>query len=377
MDRPRDSIRRFKALIIKEFYQIIRDPSSIILSIVMPLFLLFLYGYGVSLTLNHLYIGLVLEDTSPDAQSFAKALTNSRYFEVSISRNRKDFTDDIISGKLSGMVVVPSYFSEFRLRQDYVAPIQVIADGSDPNTATFLQNYVRGALEDWMQDNQISYHAPPGSLIKAQPRYWFNPQLESQYFLMPGSIAIILTLVGTLLTALVVAKEWERGTMEALMSTPVTNSELLVGKLIPYFALGMVSLFLCVVFTVFLFQVPFRGSLLALILVSAIFLFSALLLGLYISTVSRNQFVAAQAAMVVAFLPAIMLSGFVFEISTMPLPIRLLTYIFPARYYVPCLQTLFLVGNVWKLLIVNSFWMLVLTALLFIATSRKTVKRLD
>ena len=199
---------------------------------------------------------------------------------MSISRNRKDFTDDIISGKLSGMVVVPSYFSEFRLRQDYVAPIQVIADGSDPNTATFLQNYVRGALEDWMQHDQISYHAPPGSLIIAQPRYWFNPQLESQYFLMPGSIAIILTLVGTLLTALVVAREWERGTMEALMSTPVTNSELLIGKLIPYFFLGMVSLLLCLIFTVFLFQVPFRGSLLVLIIVSSIFLFSALLLGL-------------------------------------------------------------------------------------------------
>jgi ABC-2 type transport system permease protein len=377
MDRTHSRIRRFRALIIKEFYQIIRDPSSIILSIVMPLFLLFLYGYGVSLTLNHLYIGLVLEDTSPDAQSFAQALTDSRYFEVNISRNRKDFIDDIISGKLSGMVVVPSYFSEFRLRQDYVAPIQVIADGSDPNTATFLQNYVRGALEDWKQHNQISYHAPPGSLIKAQPRYWFNPQLESQYFLMPGSIAIILTLVGTLLTALVVAREWERGTMEALMSTPVTNSELLVGKLIPYFFLGMVSLLLCLIFTVFLFQVPFRGSLLVLIIVSSIFLFSALLLGLYISTVARNQFVAAQAAMVVAFLPAIMLSGFVFEISTMPLPIRMLTYLFPVSYFVPCLQTLFLVGNVWKLLAVNSFCMLLLTALLFIATARKTVKRLD
>jgi len=372
--------RRLKALIIKEFFQIIRDPSSIMLSVILPVVLLFLYGYGVSLDLNHTRVGLALEDTAPDVQSFAKALTDSRFFEVKVSRNRNDFIDDLISGHLRGIVVVPSYFSQFRARQDNIAPIQVIADGSQPNTATFVQNYVRGAWQNWLLQEKISNSnaaVPPTSYVKLQPLYWFNRELESQHFLIPGSIALILSLIGTLLTALVIAREWEKGTMESLMSTSVTNGELLLGKLLPYFVLGMLSMFLCLMIAVFHFRVPFRGSLLLLLLVSAIFLFSALLLGLYISTVSKNQFVAAQAALVISFLPALMLSGFVFEISSMPLPIRIITYFFPVRYFVPCLQTLFLTGDIWKLLLINSAWMLLFTIILFAITALKTVKRLD
>ncbi len=372
-----NKFRRLKALIIKEFFQIIRDPSSLLLSIAMPLFLLFLYGYGVSLDLNHVRLGLVLEDTAPDAQSFADSLTKSKFFDVSISRNRKNFIDNIINGQLAGIVVVPSYFSEFRLRQDYAAPIQVIADGSQPNTAAFVQNYVNGAWQNWLLQEQINGKIIRSSYISPQTLYWFNPELKSRNFLLPGAIAVILTLIGTLLTALVVAREWERGTMEALMSTPVSNAELLVGKLIPYFVLGLISLLLCFVVVVFFFEVPFRGSFLMLIFVSSLFLFSALLLGLLISTAAKNQFVAAQAAIIMAFLPVIMLSGFIFEISSMPPLIRLITYLFPARYFVPCLQTLFLAGNIWKLLLINSLWMSLIIAIIFFITSQKTVKRLD
>ena len=369
--------RRMKALIIKEFYQMLRDPSCFLIGIGLPLILMFIYGFGVSLDMNHLKIGLVLEDTSPDAQSFAQALTDSRYFIVKTVRDRRELTDDILSGNIRGFVVIPSYFSQFRERPDIIAPIQVIADASETNTANFVQNYVQGAWQTWLQVEHLTDDLKGLPKVNAQPRFWYNEELESRNFLIPGSLAIIMTLIGTLLTALVVSREWERGTMEALMSTPVHIVEILVGKLVPYFLLGMGSMTMCVVIAVFFYDVPLRGSFLLLALVSGVFLFAALVLGLLISTVARNQFAAAQAAIVSAFLPAFILSGFIFEIASMPLPIRLITYILPARYFVSCLQTLFLVGNVWSLILHNLVAMLVLGTLLFLATARRTVKRLD
>lgn len=371
------SLRRVKALIIKEFYQIVRDPSSIMISGLLPLILLFLYGFGVSLDLNHLRIALVLEDTSPDAQSFAKSMTNSRYFDVKIGHDRREFTHDLLKGAVRGIVVVPSYFSDFRYRQDVVAPIQVIADGSEPNTASFVQNYVSSAWQNWLRQEKISNNLQGLPLVGTQPRFWFNEELESRNFLIPGSLAIIMTLIGTLLTALVIAREWERGTMESLMATPVTIVELLVGKLVPYFILAMGSMVLCIVGAKIFYGIPFRGSWWALLFVAASFLTTALGLGLLISSIARNQFVSAQAAIVAAFLPAYMLSGFIFEISSMPLLIQYITYGVPARYFVTSLQTLFLVGNVWTLLLKNIMIMLSIGAIMFVIISGITKKRLD
>lgn len=369
--------RRMRALIMKEFFQIIRDPSSILISVVLPLILLFVYGFGVSLDMNHLRIGLVMEDTAPDAQSFAKSLMNSRYFDVKVARHRREFEGEIIKGNIRGIVVIPSYFSQFRQRQDNLAPIQVIADGSEPNTASFVQNYVAAAWQNWLQQESISSDLQGLPKVNIQTRFWYNQELESRNFLMPGSLAIVMTLIGTLLTALVVAREWERGTMEALMSTPVHISELIIGKLIPYFILGMLSMVICFIVSVFFYDVPFRGSLLVLTMVSAVFLLAALALGLLISTLAKNQFVAAQMAMVTGFLPAFILSGFIFEISTMPPAIRWITYLIPARYFVTTLQTLFLVGNVWRLIFINLIFILIYGLIIFAITAKKTVKRLD
>lgn len=376
-ERGNGRLRRLKALIIKEFYQMIRDPSSFLIGIGLPCVLMFLYGFGVSLDLNHLRLGIVLEDTAPDAQDFAQSLTDSRFFDVKIVRDRRELTQDILSGNIRGFVVIPAYFSEFRLRKDAVAPIQVIADGSETNTANFVLNYVQGAWQNWLQQEKIKRNVPVTPSVNIQPHFWYNEQLESRNFLIPGSLALIMTLIGTLLTALVVSREWERGTMEALMSTPVTIVEILVGKLVPYFILAMGSMTMCVCIAVFLYDVPFRGSFLTLVLVSSAFLFPALGLGLLISTIAKNQFAAAQAAMVSAFLPAFILSGFIFEIASMPARIRALTYILPARYFVSSLQTLFLVGNVWSLIIYNLCIMLFIGSVIFIATARRTVKRLD
>ena len=369
--------RRLKALIIKETIQIIRDPSSLLIGFALPLVLIFLYGYGVSLDIDHLRLGLVLEDSSPDAQSFAQSLMDSKYFSTHVARDRREFQEDLIRGNIRGIVVTPSYFSQFRTRPDQEAPIQILADGSEPNTANFVQNYVQGAYFNWLQQQSISQNLIGLPLVQLQPRFWYNEQLESRYFLVPGSLAIIMTLVGTLLTALVVSREWERGTMEALMATPVTIGEILFAKLIPYYILGIFAMILCVFISVVFYQIPFRGSFFFLFITASAFLFTALAVGLLISTVARNQFVAAQAAMVSAFLPGFILSGFVYEIASMPLPIRLFTYILPARYFVTSLQTLFLVGNVWALLIPNTLAMLGIGLFLFIMAVRRTPKRLD
>lgn len=369
--------RRIRALIKKEFIQIIYDPSSILISFFLPILLLFLYGFGVSLDLDHLRIGLVLEDTAPDAQSFAKSLTDSRFFDVKIARDKRDLMEDLLAGRIRGIVVVPAYFSEFRDRPNTIAPIQVIADGSEPNTANFVQNYVTQAWSNWLQQEKISSKLKGTPLVGLQPRFWYNEELHSRNFLVPGSLAIIMTLIGTLLTALVIAREWERGTMEALMSTPVSITEILIGKLVPYFCLAMASMTLCVTGAVLIYEVPLRGSIWVLVLVTACFLTTALGMGLWISTVARNQFAASQAAIVAAFLPSYMLSGFIFEIASMPYPIQLITVLIPARYFVQSLQTIFLAGNVWSLILMDILPMIAFGTILFILTSRIIVKRLD
>jgi len=369
--------RRLKALLVKESLQIIRDPSTILISIVLPLILLFLYGYGVSLDLDHLRIGLVLEDTAPDSQSFAKSLMDSPYFDAKIVRDRRQLHDDIMRGSIRGFVVVPSYFSAFRERSDIIAPIQVIADGSEPNTASFVQNYVNGAFQNWLQQEAISSDLKGLPLVNTMQRVWYNEELESRFFLLSGSLAIIMTLIGTLLTALVVAREWERGTMESMMSTTIGIGELVAGKVIPYFILGLLSMIICVFVSTWGFGLPLRCSWWLLAIVAAAFLFCALGSGLMISTLSKNQMLASQISLIVGFLPAYILSGFLFEIYSMPAPIRFLTYIVPARYFVQCLQTLFLVGNVWGLVLFNMVPMILIGLIFFFITARKTVKRLD
>lgn len=324
----------------------LRDPSSILIAVVLPLVLLFLFGYGVTYDPRFFKIGLVVEQQTPEAGSFAAALTNSRYFRIETARDRRAFEQDLIAGDLHGIVVLPANFAEQAYRGE-TAPIQVIVDGSDPNTADLVRNYVQLLWANWVQQESISRGQPLLAVaVGLQPRVWFNPEISSRNYLVPGSVAIILTLTGALLTALVIAREWERGTMEALLATPIGIIDLLVGKLVPYFLLGMGSMVLSVASAVFLFGVPFRGSFVLLALVSAIYMWAALGQGLLISTVTRNQLVAAQVSILSAFLPAFYFSSFVFEVDSMPWPLQLISYAVPARYYVSTLQTLFLAGDI-------------------------------
>jgi ABC-2 type transport system permease protein len=377
-EAKRGRARRMRALMVKEFFQIIRDPSSLLITVFLPLLLIFLYGSGVSLDLNHLRVGLVMEDTAPDVQSFAKSLTDSTYFDVKIARDRRELHDQLTSGAIRGMFIVPSYFTQYRNRPDKIAPIQVIADGSETNTANFVQNYAQGVFANWLAQEAISQGIETAApLISSQPRFWYNEQLESRFFLLSGSLAIIMTLIGSLLTALVVAREWERGTMEALMSTTVGIWELVMAKVIPYFCLGMISMIICVVISIVFYGLPLRGSFLVLLLVSALFLFCALGLGLMISTITKNQVFAYQITLITAFLPAYILSGFLFEIHSMPKWIQILTYIIPAKYFVQSLQSLFLVGNVWPLILYDMVPIVGIGMIFFFITASKTAKRLD
>lgn len=361
--------RRFLALVRKESLQIIRDPSSMLIAFVLPVILLFIFGYGVSLDPNHMKVGVVIESPSPATNDLASSFRASKFFEASIGFDRRQYEELLKEGKLKGILVVPANFSS-GLAQG-AAQIQLIVDGSEPNTATFVKNYMQGMVMTWAaQQGNITMP------IDVSSRLWFNPELTSRYFLVPGSIVIVMTLVGTLLTALVVAREWERGTMEAMMATPVGAVELLLGKIIPYFLLSLVSMTLCLLLAVFLFGVPFRGSFLALYLISATFLIPALGQGLLISAATKNQFLASQIALLSGFLPAVLLSGFVFDIASMPRWIQYLTYIVPARYFIPPLQTVFLTGDVWPLFLGNMAMMLIIGVILFSLAAHSTRKRI-
>jgi ABC-2 type transport system permease protein len=370
--------KRLLALIRKEAIQIIRDPSSILIAFIFPLLLLFIYGYGVSLDMDHLKIGIALEDRRPPAEDFAFSLQHSTYFDPVISMNQKELSHKVMTGELDGFVVIPFYFSYYKaLDPDQKGPFYVVADGSAPNTASFVENYVRGAFGNWIEQQRAMQGRVTTGQVVVSPRYWYNEELNSRYFLLPGSIGIIMALIGTLLTALVVAREWERGTVEALMATPVTMGEIITSKMICYLVLGLGSMTICTLITIFFYGVPFRGSFLALLAVSAVFLLAALETGLLISFATRSQFLASQVAIVSAFLPAFILSGFIFEISSMPDIIQAVAHMLPAKYLVSSLQTLFLVGDVWALLLTNMAVMGLIAVILLLMIARRAKKRLD
>jgi ABC-2 type transport system permease protein len=368
-------LRRFSALLVKEFVQIVRDPSSILIAFVLPLILLFLFGYGVSLDANAVKIGVAVETSSEPAQSLAASFRASRFFEVTAAQDRRTLEPLMVAGKIHGIVVIPAQFGENAAKDLRSARIQVLTDGSDPNTAKFVENYAQGVWSNWAVQRLPEGRAPQA--VSLEPRFWFNPELRSRYFLVPGCIAIVMTLVGTLLTALVVAREWERGTMEAMMATPISTMELLLGKLIPYFLLGLGSMALCTALGVFLFGVPLRGSVFALLAISSAFLLPALGQGLLISSATKNQFVASQVALLSGFLPAFLLSGFIFEIQSMPKVIQAITYIVPARYLIPSLQSVFLAGDIWPLFLRDMAAMLGIGAVFLFLAARATRKSLE
>jgi ABC-2 type transport system permease protein len=366
---------RIASLVRKETRQIIRDPSSIAIGVVLPLMLILVFGYGLSLDVKDVPVAVVVEEASPEAMELLASFRLSPYFLATSVSSMAQAERLMLAREVDGVV---------RIRQDFSRnvyggqpEVQVLVHGTDANHARIVENYALAAVGQWAARQAAEGKTMPAGAATVDERLWFNEANESRWFLVPGLVVLIMTLIGAMLTSLVMAREWEHGTLEALFVTPVRPGEILLGKTIPYFVLGMMGLVLCVLAARFLFDVPLRGSLAALTAASMLYLLIALAIGLLISSTFRSQFVASQITMLVTFLPALMLSGFLFDLRSMPLAVRLLTYLLPARYYVTLLQTIFLAGDVWSVLLPNAAVLTVMAAGLLLMTRRVMRKTLD
>lgn len=331
----------------------IRDPASIAIGVVLPVILILLFGFGLSLDVKNVPVAVVLESTSPEALDLLASFELSPYFHPQVVYSMHAAEQLVRERSVDGIIRVPPEFAK-RVAAG-TAKVQVIAYGSDANRSRIIEGYAQGAIASWMggaaAEGRGTVAAGP---VIVQSRLWFNAAGDSHYFLVPGLIVLVMTLIGAFLTAMVVAREWERGTFEALFVTPVSSGEILLGKTIPYFGLGMVGLVLCVLSAQFLFHVPLRGSLAVLLGASMLYVLVGLGIGLLISSAVKNQLIASQLTMLATFMPAFMLSGFLFDLRSMPAAVRAMTYVLPARYYVALLQTVFLAGDIWRVLLPDA-----------------------
>ena len=370
------SLMRLRGLIRKETLQILRDPSSIAIAFLLPAVLLLLFGYGVSLDARHVALGMVVEQPSATTASFTSAFSNSPYFAPRVFANAPAAQKALARESIDGFIWLRSDFTR-QLVAHQNPQIGLFVDGINANNARLIENYVQQSWADWVIAHAAAAGQSHALPIAVEPRIWFNPAVSSRDYLVPGLVAVIMTLTGALLTALVIAREWERGTMEAMMVTRVSMNELLLSKIVPYFALGMGGMALSVGIAVFLFHVPLLGSIAVLTLAASLFMLASLGMGLLISTIAKNQFVAGQIAIITTFLPAFILSGFIFDINSMPAAIKLLTHVVAARYFIAILQSLFLAGTVWSVVIPNLMALLGM-AFVFLGAARLIArKRLD
>ena len=367
---------RLWGMILKEMRQIIRDPSSIAIAFVMPVVLLYMFGYGISLDAKHIPVGIVTEQPDFVTQSLSDSFLRSEFFEPEYFNTIQDAKQALNERQIEGIVWLRNNFSA-DLQAGKSAPINIIINGVDSNQANITSGYIQGVWQVWLTHFLEARGQQINLPIVLEQRVWFNSALSSRLFLVPGTIAVIMTMIGSLLTAMVVAREWERGTMEALMVTPLHMTEMLAGKLIPYFILGMASMFLSVAIAVWQFDIPLRGSFWVLTATSTLFMLVSLLIGLLISVISKNQFVAGQTALAATFLPAFLLSGFLFDINSMPPAIQGITHLVPARYFVAILQTLFLAGDIWPVILANVGALLIMLLVVFWLVSSKSHKRLE
>jgi ABC-2 type transport system permease protein len=370
----RAKLRRISAIIRKEGWQVLRDPSSLAIGVVLPIILILLYGYGVSLDVQHVPVAIVAEAPSPDTAEIAAGFALSPYFRVREVTSAAQAEELMLQRRVDGVV----YLREDTARRQRLgaAPVQVVVHGVDANRARIMQAYALGALGQ-LEARRASEGRPAvGGPVQVESRLWFNDANDSRYFLVPGLIVLVMTLMGATLTAMVMAREWERGTLEALFVTPIRPDEILIGKLVPYFLLGLIGLTICVVASRVLFHVPLRGSLLVLGVTSMLYLLVSLCTGLWISATLKSQFLASQIAMLATFLPATMLSGFIYDLRSVPEVIRFISLAMPARYFVTLLKTIYLAGDVWSVILPNALMLGAFAAALLLMIRRQIRKSL-
>lgn len=371
--RYRDvKIERIRAIAWKEVIQIKRDPLSLALAFLMPVILLFIFGYAITVDVDRLKTVVYDRDMSSLSREIVRGLKESGYFTITGYADGPDAIDRALDGSEARVAItIPEDLSKNALT-GRPAHLQVIVDGSDSNTATIALGYLNSALELAARRAGLSATQPH---IDVRLRVWYNPELRSRNFIVPGLIAIIMTIIAALLTSLTIAREWERGTMEQLISTPLKPPELIIGKLVPYFAIGIIDTVISIVIVVALFSVPLKGNIILLLFISSLFLFGALGLGILISILTKSQLAASQAAVISSYLPALLLSGFMFSIANMPVPLQVITYLIPARYFVSSLKGIFLKANTAGMLLTEMGLLALFGFIVFTVAVKKFKKR--
>ena len=371
--------RRLWALVKKEFRQMLRDRSNLLVGLALPVTLILLFGYGMSFDVKDVRVAMVLEDASPRVQQVLAGLRGSTYMESRWAGSMPEAEQWLRRHEVEAILRVPSDFSG-RL-QSGDAKVQLVVNGSESTSAATIESYVNGVLALWAQ-KEADRAGPAGQTlatgsVQVQQRLWFNEAGESTWFLVPGLLVLVLTLIGAFLTSLLIAREWERGTMESLFVTPVRPLEIVLAKLIPYVGVGLVDLAMCLLAAHFLFEVPMRGSLGMMVVGGTLYLVVSLLMGLFISGRTRNQFLASQVALLGSLLPSMMLSGFIFDLRNSPALVQVTGHLLPATHFMGLAKSLFLMGNHWPTLMQDLGILLLYAALLLWATLRTVRKRLD
>jgi ABC-2 type transport system permease protein len=366
---------RIQAIVSKEFIQIYRDPRSLGMAIAMPMLLLILFGYALNLDVDNIPMVIWNQDKSQVSKDYILNFQNSSYFKiVGYFDKYKDLQSYIDKNKTIIIMVIPPDFSSL-INSNQSTPVQLLVDGSDSNTATIGIGYVTAVTAGYNKKfiiNRLSHLGIKNiSPIDMRSRIWFNQDLKSRNYIIPGLIAVIMMVIAALLTSLTVAREWERGTMEQLISTPIKPTELVLGKLIPYFLIGVFDVLIAVLMGEFIFKITLRGSVFLLFTLSSLFLIGALSLGILVSIIAKKQLLASQIAMVTTFLPAFLLSGFVYSITNMPKIIQVVTYVIPARYFVTILKGIYLKGVGLEILITQVLFLFLFT---FIVVNLAVIK---
>ena len=375
------SFTRFLAMARKEVVQILRDTRSLIIVVIMPVILVLLFGYGVNLDQKHLPIYVWDREGSQESQDLLKRFQASDYFEViRVVNSYPELLRAIDDGRIRMALVIPWNFSQ-AVHDGGGTAVQALVDATDDNTANVAMGYAQAIVQgyssqvqlEWLQQRGQAAQPPP---LRVETRTWYNEDLESSAFIIPGVLALVMSVIGAFLTSLTIAREWERGTMEQLVSTPVTPLEIMLGKLAPYFFIGMFDVVICALLALYWFHVPFRGSFVALLISSALFMVVVLALGFFISVVAKNQLAASQMALLATFLPAFLLSGFLYAIEQMPVILQWITRILPARYYVSLLKKIFLKGTATSLLYADLIPLTIFALVLTVLATRSFHKRL-
>jgi ABC-2 type transport system permease protein len=321
---------RIKALMRKEFIHILRDPRSLAVIFLMPVMMVVIYGYAINFDIHDIKIGLLDESRSTESRQLIERLTSSHYFIITSSLNSRDEIEDaFLKRRFLAALIIPTRFAD-DLRTLPSADVQVVVDGSNANSATVAVNYLRSALLQYSLDLNTPGFQPP---IQIEPRVWYNPDLKSTHFIVPGLIAVLMMMVCAMLTSVTIVRERETGTMEQIFVSPIHPIEIVIGKIAPYVLLALLDGLGILLFSRLIFSVPFRGNGLLLLMLSAVFVYASLSIGLLISTRVKTQQAAMMFSMLITILPSILLSGFIYPIASLPIVLRAISYIIPAKYF--------------------------------------------